>query len=388
MQINFDEPIDRWESDSGKWHVYGEDVIPMWVADMDFASPRAVVQALQERAAHGVFGYPCSASSEPKYTMEMRSVIVERMERLYGWQVQPEEIVFLPGVVTAFNLACHTLAAPGGGVLVQPPVYHPMLHAPGHAGMQRQEAPLTRCPDGSYEIDFDEFEAAISDQTRLFLLCNPHNPVGRVFRRDELLRMAEICLRKGVAICSDEIHCDLLFEGHRHIPIASLDKEISRNTVTLMAPTKTFNIAGLQYSFAIVQDKELRQKLEQAKHGLVMWVNLVGMTAALAAYRDGQEWLDQVLGYLEANRDFLFDYVQANLPQLKMFRPEGTYLAWMDCRNSGIQGNPYEYFLKEAGVALNDGVTFGKGGDGFVRLNFACSREVLREALERMKTAL
>ncbi len=388
MIYNFDEPIDRWESDSGKWHYHGEGVIPMWVADMDFVSPQPVVQALQERAAHGVFGYPLGASDEPKHSMEMRRVIVERLERLYAWQVQPDEIVFLPGVVTAFNLACHALAEPGGGVVLQPPVYHPMLHAPGHAGMQCQEAPLTRRPDGTYEIDFDAFEAAFSDRTRLFLLCNPHNPVGRVFRRDELLRMADVCLRKGVPICSDEIHCDLLFSGYRHHPIASLDPEIARQTITLMAPSKTFNLAGLQFSFAIIQNPDLRKQYQEATKGLVGWVNLMGWVAALAAYCHGQEWLDQLLLYLEGNRDTLYDYVKENLPGVRMSKPQGTYLAWLDCRELGIDGSPCEFFLQRAQVAFNDGAIFGTGGEGFVRLNFGCRRLLLAEALKRMKRAI
>jgi cystathionine beta-lyase len=254
--------------------------------------------------------------------------------------------------------------------------------------MMRLDASLLRQPDGHYAIDWEAFETMMTDQTRVFILCNPHNPVGRVFRKDELEHMAEICLRHGVVICSDDIHCDLLFKRQRHIPIASLDKEVAQNTVTLMAPTKTFNIAGLQCSFAIVQNKELRIKLQQFKKGLVMWPNLIGLTATLAAYRDGQEWLSQVLDYMEGNRDYLFDFVKARLPGLEMVKPEGTYLAWLDCRKSGIQGNPYEFFLKEARVALNDGATFGKGGEGFVRLNFACTRAVLTQALDQMRAAL
>jgi cystathionine beta-lyase len=272
--------------------------------------------------------------------------------------------------------------------LIQTPVYPPFFRTAGYAGMVLQETSLARQSDGKYGIDWETFEAAFTDQTRVFILCNPHNPVGRIYQKDELEQMAEICLRKGVIICSDEIHCDLRFKGHKHIPIASLDKEIAQSTVTLMSPTKTFNIAGLQCSFAIVQNKELRKKLEQSMRGLVMWVNLIGLNAALAAYRDGQEWLDQVLTYLEGNRDYLFDYVQAQLPKLTMVKPEGTYLAWLDCHNTGIQGNPCEFFLKEARVGFNDGSTFGNGGEGFVRLNFACTREVLSQALGRMKEAL
>jgi cystathionine beta-lyase len=254
--------------------------------------------------------------------------------------------------------------------------------------MQRQDALLNRQSDGHYEIDWGAFETSVTDQTRVFILCNPHNPVGRVFRRDELVRMAEICLDKGVVICSDEIHCDLLYKGQKHIPIASIDKEIALHSITLMSPTKTYNIAGLQCSFAIIQNQELRKKLENAMGGLVMWVNLIGLNATLTAYREGQEWLDQVLEYLEGNRDFIIEYVKSQLPGVQMAKPEGTYLTWLDCRNTGIQGNPYEFFLKEAQVALNDGLTFGRGGEGFVRLNLACNREVLAEALERMKAAL
>lgn len=387
MQYNFDHLPDRRSTDCMKWTKYEPDVLPLWVADMDFPVAEPILQSLKCCLDHGIFGYP---DVHPKLgeVSELQEVLVERMERLYQWQVLPEEILFLPGVIVGLNLTCHALATPGSNVLVQMPVYPPFLSTPGNASMQRQDTLLKQRRNGHYEVDWDAFEAGFTSQTRVFILCNPHNPVGRVFSIDELERMAEICLRKGVVVCSDEIHCDLLFKGHKHIPIASLDKEIAQNTITLMAPTKTFNIAGLQCSFAIVQNKELRQKLEDSKGGLVMWVNLVGMTAARAAYRDGQEWLEQVLQYLEVNRGILCDYVESQLPQLRMAKPEGTYLAWLDCRNAGIQGSPYEFFLKEARVALNDGVTFGKGGEGFVRLNFACNRDVLAEALERMKAAL
>jgi cystathionine beta-lyase len=204
--------------------------------------------------------------------------------------VAPEAALLLPGVIVGLNLSCHAVAVPGGNVVVQTPVYPPFLRVPGITGLQRHDALLSRSSDGHYEVDWDAFESQVDDQTRLFILCNPHNPVGRVWRREELERMAQVCLRKGVVICSDEIHCDLVYPGHPHVPIASLDKEISRNTVTLMAPTKSFNIAGLQCSFAIVQDEKLRQRLEASMRGLVMWVNLVGQTAALVAYRDGGEW--------------------------------------------------------------------------------------------------
>jgi len=388
MIYNFNERIDRRASDSEKWRTYDDGVIPMWLADMDFISPQPVIQALQERVAHGVFGYPAGITGKPEETMEMRSLIVERLGSRYGWQVQPEEIVFLPGVLTGFNLACHALTELGGAVLVQPPVYHPILHAPSNAGLERRVAPLVRASNGSFEIDLDAVEAAIDEKTRLFILCNPHNPVGRVFRREELAALAEICLRKRVVICSDEIHCDLLFSGQQHTPIASLDPQVARSTITLMAPSKTFNLAGLKFSYAILPDPSLRTRYIKADKGMAGWINIMGWVAARAAYRDGQEWLDQLLVYLEGNRDFLFEYLQRELPGIQMVKPEGTYLAWLDCRELSIEGSPFEFFLQRARVAFNDGAMFGKGGEGFVRLNFGCTRSLLVEALERVNNVL
>ena len=254
--------------------------------------------------------------------------------------------------------------------------------------MTNDEMELARRPDGSYEIDFDRFEGAITERTRLFVLCNPHNPVGRVFRRDELEGMAATCLRRDLVICSDEIHCDLVFPGHRHVPIASLAPEIADRTITLMAPSKTFNVPGLKCSVAIVQNEELRKKLKRTKTGLVHGVNVMGLVAAEAGYRDGGPWLAALLRYLEANRDYLAGYVEANLPGITMSEPEGTYLAWLDCREAGIPGSPHEFFLQKARVAVNDGKVFGRGGEGFVRLNFGCPRAQLTEALEKMKESL
>ncbi len=387
MQYDFDRIIDRRMTESVKWHAYDEDVLPLWVADMDFVSPEPVIRALQERVEHGVFGYPSGFYLQAEGQPDLRQILVDRMAQRFGWQIEPEDLLLAPGVVSSFNQMCHAVAEPDGGVLVQTPVYPPFLSAPGNAGLQRQEMRLSLQADGSYAIDWEAFEAAIDEHTRLFILCNPHNPVGRVFRKDELERMAEICLRHGVLICSDEIHCDLTFSGHQHIPIASLDPEVARNTVTLIAPSKTYNIAGLHASIVIVQDQQLRQRFRHAGQGLVGSVNLLGLTAMIAAFQDGQEWLDQLLAYLEGNRDFLQEYVDQKLPGIHMTKPEGTYLAWLDCRETGID-NPYEFFLKEARVAMNDGKTFGSGGEGFVRLNFACPRSLLQQALDRMRAAL
>jgi cystathionine beta-lyase len=388
IQYDFDELRDRRCSESIKWRKYDEDILPMWVADMDFLSPEPVIRTLRERVEHGFFGYPDCISDDPDRPSVLQQVIIERLARLYGWQVLPDEIIFIPGVVTGFNLACHALVSPTEAVMVQTPVYPPILGAAKETGIQGQEMELTLNPDGSYDVDWEAFERSLSSQSKLFILCNPHNPVGKVFRKDELLRMAEICLKHGVMICSDEIHCDLVFSGHEHIPIAALDPEISKNTITLMAPSKTFNLAGLQCSFAILQNAELRKRYRHAKGGLVPWVNLIGMVAAQSAYQQGDSWLAQLLQYLEANRDFLCDYVSQELPGVKLGKPEGTYLAWLDCRQAGILQNPCLFFLEKGRVACNDGETFGRGGQGFVRLNFGCPRSTLVEGLERIKEAL
>jgi cystathionine beta-lyase len=382
MNYDFDTIIDRRSSDSTKWRKFDQDVIPMWVADMDFISPQPVIEALQERVVHGVFGYLDPGLSE------FRQVFVERLAALYRWEVQPEDLVINPGVITGFNMACQAVGKPGSGILLQTPAYHPFLRAPENANRFRQDVELLQNDDGHYSIDWEALEKAITRQTSLFISCNPHNPVGRVFREDELERMAEMCLRRGLVICSDEIHCDLVYPGQRHIPIASLAPEIAAQTITLMAPSKTFNLAGLKFSVAIIQNAELRRKFQRVGSDLVGGINLLGPVAALAAYRDGGDWLEQLLVYLGANRDYLYDFVTNELPGVSMVSPEGTYLAWLDCREAGIEGNPCEFFLEVARVGFNDGAIFGMDGQGFVRLNFGCPRGILREALERMRHAL
>jgi cystathionine beta-lyase len=380
MIHNFDQILDRRSTDSVKWNYYG-DALPLWVADMDFRAPEPVIQALRQRVEHGIFGY----GTEPP---ELRPLLVEHLQRLYSWEVPPAALIFVPGVMSGFNLASRAVTRPGDGLLAQTPVYYPILRVPRNANLVMNEMELTLRSDGQYEIDFDLFETTITGRTRAFILCNPHNPVGRVFRRDELERMAEICLRHDIVICSDEIHCDLVFEGHPHLPIAALAPEIAARTITLMAPSKTFNIAGLRASVAIIPDPELRKKFQAMRAGLVPGLDVLGYTAIVAAYRDGGPWLEQVLRYLQGNCEFLLDYVGDNLPGITMYRPEGTYLAWLDCREAVLPAKPHEFFLEKAKVALNDGATFGRGGEGFVRLNFACPRTTLVEALERMRQAL
>jgi cystathionine beta-lyase len=381
MTTNFDRYIDRRNSDCIKWNLYDVDVLPMWVADMDYSAPATVLQALQERVEHGVFGY----AGDP---IALRKIIVSRMADMYQWDIKTEDIVFTPGVVVGFNIAVQAMAAPKGSVLLQPPVYPPFLKSPEYAGLTIQENPLVQDEKGYYGVDFEDFDRQITNDTRLFLLCNPHNPVGRVFRKEELEKMAEICLRKNVPICSDEIHGDLIFSGYRHIPLASLNPEIAKNTITLMAPSKTFNIAGLDCSFAIIQNKELREKYQQTTRGITGGVNLLGVTAALAAYQSGTLWLEDLMIYLQENRDFLKETIDREMPQIRMTVPEGTYLAWLDCRQAGLPESPYDFFLKKAKIAFNKGDAFGTGGKGFVRMNFGCTKATLNEALSRMISAL
>ena len=380
MKYDFDTIRDRRGSDSAKWKKYGDDVLPLWVADMDFVSAEPILRALHERVGHAFFGYAMPLG-------ELCQTILNRLKDLYAWDVREEEIYYLPGLVTGLNFAVQAFTNPGEGVLVQPPVYPHFVKDPVHHGRILVDPPLVPKGD-TYEVDFEAFEKAITPQTRIFILCNPHNPVGRVFTRAELERMAEICLRHRMVICSDEIHCDLVFPGFRHIPIASLSPEVAKWTITLMAPSKTYNLAGLRCGFAVFQNPDLAKGWKKTTLGLNPGLNNLGQVAALAGYREGKEWLDQVVAYLQENRDFLYGTVPKALPGVRMTKMEGTYLAWLDCRKTGIPGNPSQFFLKEAKVALNDGSEFGKGGEGFVRLNFACPRKMLREAIERMSGAL
>lgn len=380
MQYDFDQVRERRGSDSVKWKKYGNEVLPLWVADMDFISAEPIQRALRQRVDHGFFGY-----TQP--SQELCLVIQERMKRIYQWKIQEAELFFLPGLVAGLNLSFYAFAGLEDEILVQPPVYPHFIKDPVIHGRRVVDPPLVQNGD-TYEIDFDAFERMITERTKVFILCNPHNPVARVYTLKELERMAEICLRHHLIICSDEIHCDLLYPGYRHIPISTLSPEVADQTVTLMAPSKTYNLAGLSCGFAIIQNPELQKIWKNITLGLVPSMNIMGQVAALAAFKEGQEWLDQVLGYLKENRDFLSRTIRDQLPGVRMARMEATYLAWLDCRDSGISGKPFDFFLKKAKVALNDGVEFGRGGEGFVRLNFACPRKILTEALDRMAAAL
>jgi cystathionine beta-lyase len=384
IHYDFDLPYERRGTDSEKWKAFGNEVLPLWLADMDFPAPPAVLEALHERVAHGIFGYG-------GVTAELSEAICHRLWEYYHWTVTPDQLLFLPGLVSGLNISCRAVCPPGAGVLVQTPIYPPFLSAPVNQGLHLNIAELlvTRFKQWlHYSIDYNAFEAAIQSHTRLFMLCNPHNPVGRCYTREELINLAEICTRNDLIICADEIHCDLLLENSSHLPIASLSPEIAKRCITLMAPSKTFNIAGLYCGFAIIQNPSLRKQYQLAAQGIVPEVNLLGFTAALAAYKNGETWHKELMVYLNGNRNFFTDYVQEHLPMLSTTIPEGTFLAWLDCSATGIIGNQHDFFLNQAKVALNDGQRFGQGGNDFVRLNFGCSRSTLTQALMQMKFAL
>ncbi len=378
--FDFDRLPTRRDSDSNKWRKFPPDVLPLWVADMDFPSPPAVIAALRARVEHGFFGY---LNEKP----EVQDVVADRLAKRYGWRVEPDAVVPVPGVIAGFNLAIRAVTTPGDGLLVQTPVYPPILRAAGNHGLTRDDQALTRGGDGRYTVDARMFEAAIRPRTRAFLLCNPHNPVGRLFERRELEAMAAACVRRDVTIIADEIHCDLVLDGRQHVPIATLAPEVEARTMTFIAPSKTFNLPGLKCAVAVVPNKTLRDRLAAPIGDLVPKINVLGHTAAVAAYRDGAEWLDALLRYLEGNRDFLVREVAHRLPGVRMAAAEATYLAWLDCRDIGLV-DPYTFFLEEAKVALNDGRAFGPGGEGFVRLNFGCPRALLADGVARMASAL
>jgi len=388
----FDERIDRRSTNSLKWTRYGEDVLPLWVADMDFAAPAAVRAALRAAIDHGVFGYELPSS-------KLAELVVARMDRLYGWKLSPEMVIATPGIVSAFRVAAGASCKAGEGILIQPPVYHPFIELPEHSGTAGQFATLRQVNEDHtvrYEIDWAAFESALNSngvRTAMFLLCHPHNPTGQIYTRAELKRMARICLRNDTVICSDEIHSELLLGGAQHVPLACLDREIARRTITLVSPSKTFNVVGLFCGFAIVPNPELRARYRRVLRDLTLHVNSLGLISAQAAFSGECElWLKELRQYLTVNRDFLVDFVARELPAVRVTVPDATYLAWLDfgdlVRARKIPKDPQGFLLKKAKVGLNPGAEFGPGGEHFVRLNFGCPRATLAEALGRIRAVL
>ena len=377
MNYNFDILVDRRDTSSLKWEKYaGRNIIPLWVADMDFRSPPSVIEALHKHVEQGVFGYPIP----PKELME---VVLSRLFEHHGWKVEPEWIIWLPGLVTGLNLTCRAVGEDLDDVMTAIPAYPPFLTAPEYSRRNLVTVNLLQ-KNGRWTFDFDKMEKVVTPKTKLFILCNPHNPIGRIYTREELETLSGFCERHDITICSDEIHCDLLLDkGKSHIPTATLGPEIATRTITLMAPSKTYNVPGLGCSFAVIPNRGLRRQFQGAMAGIVPHVNALGYTAALAAYRDKGEWLNELLEYLRVNRDIVERFVKAS-PGLSMPHVEATYLAWIDTSATGLKDSTE--FFEEAGVGLWDGRDFG--GSDAVRLNFACRRDLLIEALNRMTRAL
>lgn len=377
-RFNFDQCIDRTTTESEKWGKYaGKDIIPLWVADTDFAAPPAVTAALQQRVAHSIFGY----GEDPQ---SLREAFADHVDHYFDWQIDPEWIVFLPGLVCGLNLVTLSLCGEGHTVIYPEPVYPPFQAAPKNQSRAAVSVPM-QCVDGRWVLDMTAFEeAAKAHPGGLFLLCNPHNPGGTVYQRAELEAISVIAERYDLTVCADEIHADLLLEpGLRHIPYASLNEQAAHHSVVLMAPSKTYNLAGLGCSLAIVPDAKLRKQLQRRLQGLIPHVNILGFVAAEAAYRYGREWLAEQLDYLRANRDRLVATVN-ELPGLEMASPEATYLGWIDCRGLGL-ANPSQFF-EEHGLGMSPGLPFGDAQ--FVRFNFGCTEATMTEALQRMRNAV
>jgi cysteine-S-conjugate beta-lyase len=376
--FDFDTPVDRRGTASFKWDRYGRrDVIPLWVADMDFESPPAVTEALRRRAEHGVYGYTHASD-------RLEAAVQASLAGEYSWEVPVPWLVWLPGLVSGLNVACRAVGVPGDEVLTFTPVYPPFLTAPGFQQRSLVRVPLTESAGGRWEMDLDLLEHSLTPRSRLLLLCSPHNPVGRVWSRDELEALAELAVRHDLIVGSDEVHSGLVLdEDKRHIPLATLGDEIADRTITLMAPSKTFNVPGLGCSFAVISHAAIRRDFCRAMEGIVPHVNLFGYAAAQAAYEYGGAWHAALLDYLRGNRALIEREIGA-LPGLSVAHVEATYLAWIDARESGLF-DPAKNFEK-AGVGLSDGTEFG--APGFVRLNFGCSRALLAEGLARMRAAL
>lgn len=375
--FDFDTAVDRADTGSEKWNKYkGRDIIPLWVADMDFRSPPALIKALHERVEHGVFGY-----TYPE--QDLIDIVQSALIRDYDWAIDPEWLVWLPGLVCGLNVLCRAIGKAGDDVLTFTPVYPPFMSAPVLTGRAVTKVPLA-LRDGRWIPDFVALEAAITPRTGLLLLCNPHNPVGRAWNREELLQFYDIAKRHNLVIGSDDIHSELILDKNlRHIPIATLAPEIADRTITLLAPSKTYNIPGLGCSFAVISNSTLRNRFKKAMGRLVPHLNLFAYTAAESVYRDGEPWRAALLDYLRDNRDLVEREIAA-MPGLKITHVEATYLAWIDARDTGIE-NPGRFF-EDAGVGLSDGADFA--APGFVRLNFGCNRSLLVEALRRMRGAL
>ncbi len=384
MQYNFDEIINRRHTQSSKWDNVGarvgnSDALPMWVADTDFRCPQPVVDVVKARAEHAVYGYPFVVP-------EFRTATTNWVKKRHGWEIDPNWVVFATGIVPVFNTMVQAFTRPGDEVIIQRPVYHPFGYAIEDNDRVISDNSLIY-RDGRYTVDFEDLERrAANSKAKLFFLCNPHNPVGRVWTGEELRKMAEICLKHQIIMISDEIHSDLVLFGHRHIPISSLDERYQMNTVTCYAPSKTFNIAGLRGSGIVVPNPEIRKKLEaQFKRNRSIQQNVFAVPAYVAAYEECEDYLEQLLPYLEDNATYLEQFLKSHMPKIKLVAPEATYLMWLDCSETGLSGDALaHFFVQESKVAVSRGDGFGPQGADFVRLNIGCPRTTLEEGLQQI----
>jgi cystathionine beta-lyase len=387
MQYNFDEIIDRQNTDCFKYdyrkEVFGDaSVMPLWVADMDFRVPDFVVREMQKRLSHEIYGYPIRANG-------IYESVSNWIEKRHQWKIKKEWIGFTPGVVPAFNLALLAFSGPGDKVIIQTPVYHPFYYAINDHNRQLVKNPL-QLKNGRYFMDFDLLENQIDEKTRILILCNPHNPTGNVWKKEELETLAKICIKKNVLIISDEIHADIVYPGNKHIPLASISDEISDHVITLMAASKTFNFAGLSTSYYIASNKALYNKLHKTVGSLhIDMGNIFGNIATESAYRYGDKWLAQLISYLMGNIELVGNFINSDLPGIKLIKPEATFLLWVDFRATGYDPAELKRILIEKGkVGLSEGTIFGTEGAGFQRINIGCPRIKLLEAMKNVKKAL
>lgn len=388
MTYDFDQIIDRHGTGALKLDVlqerYGEaDLLPLWVADMDFATPPFVVDALRERLEHPIFGY----TVDPK---DYWPAVIDWIREHHQFDVKREWLSFIPGIVKGIGMAVNVFTEPGDKVIIQPPVYHPFRLTPEGNGREVVFNPLRQTEDGRYEMDFDNLAAVADDRCRLLILSNPHNPAGLVWPRETLARLADFCAERGIIVISDEIHCDMALWGLRHTPFAMASDTAAHCSITFGAPSKTFNIAGIVSSYAIVPDDRLRQKFYSwLKANELDEPTLFAPIATVAAFRKGEEWRRQMLAYVEDNIRFVEDYCREHLPQVRPLRPEASFLVWLDCRALGLDHDGLiDLFVRRARLALNDGEMFGPGGEGHMRMNVGCPRATLREALDRLTRAV
>jgi len=384
---NFDEPVKREGTNCIKYDLREEtfgvkDVIPMWVADMDFNTPDFIVDSLQNRLNHEIYGY---SLRPPEYFLS----IVEWLKVRHNWSIEKEWISYCPGIVPALNFATLAFTRPGDGIVVQPPVYFPFFSAVELHGRKLVYNSLSE-DDGKWVMDYNSLISSIDGNTKMIIISNPHNPIGRVWTPDELTTLADICLKNNILILSDEIHCDLILPGFTHTPIASLSEKIAGITITCIAPSKTFNLAGLSTSSVIISNPVLRKSFNRIVDNLhVGNGNIFGTTASIAAYSHGHQWLDALLDYIDHNIEFVVDYCRKMIPEIVPVPPEATYMIWLDCRKFGMTGKELQnFFVTKAGVGMNEGSTFGPGGEGFMRMNLAATHQTVIKAMEQIEKAV